>query len=261
VQSFDDQLLQGIGRIHSASEALQAVIMAQEAGLKNINIDLIYGLPGQTVRQLQESFNQAAALGIPHISAYGLKVEEGTPFAALEAQGLLALPDEESDEAMYDLATRFLPKHGFRRYEISNFALPGMECRHNLKYWHYQPYLGVGVAAHSFLAGERSANTTDVREYIQQVGQGRLPVTFREALDLPTAMAEFVFLALRTANGMAIRDFNAYFHQDFFQQYANIVANLKKRNLLAVHHDSICLTESGMKYGNVVFRAFLPNNT
>jgi oxygen-independent coproporphyrinogen-3 oxidase len=234
--------------------------MAQEAGLKNINIDLIYGLPGQSVRQLQESFNQAVALGIPHISAYGLKVEEGTPFAVLEAQGLLDLPDEESDEAMYDLATHFLPKHGFRRYEISNFALPGMECRHNLKYWHYRPYLGVGAAAHSFFAGERSANTADVREYIQQVGQGRLPVIFRETVDLPTAMAEFVFLALRTANGMAISDFNACFHQDFFQQYSKIVANLNERNLLAVHHDYICLTESGMKYGNVVFRAFLPNS-
>ena len=153
VQTFDDPLLLSIGRIHSAAQGIEAVKMAQSAGFVNINIDLMYGLPGQTIQQLSDSILQAVELDVTHISAYGLKVEEGTPFAMMHQQGTLKLPDEDTDEAMYELTTQLLPTKGFARYEISNFAKAGYECRHNLKYWQYQPYIGVGAAAHSFWQG------------------------------------------------------------------------------------------------------------
>ena len=258
VQTFSDSLLSAIGRIHSAAQAVESIKMAQEVGFGNINIDLMYGLPGQSIEQLEESILQGAKLNVKHISAYGLKIEEGTAFAALQDEGKLILPDEETDEAMYELTTRLLPQLGFKRYEISNFANNGYECIHNLKYWQYQPYVGVGCAAHSFLNGERLANQSDVLLYISAIESGQLPITVRETPDPETAMAEYIFLALRTVKGLSIELFNQYFDVDFWQQYGPIVTGLIEKKLLAATQNQIYLTPIGMKYGNIVFGAFLP---
>lgn len=258
VQTFSDSLLQSIGRIHSAAEALEAVQEAQKVGFHNINVDLMYGLPGQTLKQLEDSAVQAIKLGVTHISAYGLKVEEGTPFAAMHKQGKLMLPDEDIDEAMYELTTRFLPDNQFMRYEISNFSRVGYECRHNLKYWRYRPYLGVGTAAHSFLHKERFSNVRDISQYIKCVDSGISPIEIKEILEIEIAMAEYVFLALRTVEGLSMQEFNTYFNRDFFQQYENILSKLVNQRLIIVQEGQIYLTVVGMKYGNVVFRAFLP---
>lgn len=259
VQSFSDPILRSIGRIHSADQASEAVIEAQKAGFKNINIDLMYGLPDQTCEDLEASVKQAIELGITHISAYGLKVEEGTPFAALEKQGKLILPGEDIDEAMYIFTTEFLPQNGFMRYEISNFSKAGFECHHNLKYWKYQPYLGVGAAAHSFLQKERFSNISDLSQYIACVETGKIPIAMREIPKGSSAMAEYIFLALRTVQGLSITEFNNYFACDFFQQYGKIVTKLAKQKLIMVEENQIYLTTMGMKYGNVVFCEFLPN--
>lgn len=258
VQTFNDPLLLSIGRIHSATQGVEAVKMAKQAGFDNINIDLMYGLPGQTTQQLKDSILQAIKLEVMHISAYGLKVEEGTPFARMQQQGSLILPDEDTDEAMYDLTTHLLPQKGFARYEISNFALAGYECRHNLKYWQYQPYIGLGAAAHSFWKNERLANMNDVVSYIKTVEQGLLPIEVRENLEHSKAMAEYVFLALRTVQGMSVQKFNRYFNADFFTYYGDTIAMLTGKGLLMATENKIFLTEVGMKYGNVAFRAFLP---
>jgi len=258
VQTFDDSLLASIGRIHSAAQGVEAVKMAKRAGINNINIDLMYGLPGQTREQLEDSILQAAALDVTHISAYGLKVEEGTPFAMLQQQGVLNLPAEELDEVMYDLTTQLLPAKGFIRYEISNFAQPGYECRHNLKYWQYQPYRGVGAAAHSFLDSERLANSADVATYIDTALQGLSPIAVREIPEPSLAMAEYVFLALRTVQGLSVQNFNRYFKADFFTYYEEAIRILTGKNLIVATEKKVFLTEIGMKYGNVVFGAFLP---
>ncbi|MBC8014472.1 MAG: radical SAM family heme chaperone HemW [Sporomusaceae bacterium] len=258
VQTFSDQLLSSIGRIHSAAQAIEAVTMAKQAGFNNINIDLMYGLPGQSVQQLRDSIIQAVELNVTHISAYGLKVEEGTPFAAMQDQGTLILPDEDDDEAMYELINQLLPQRGFMRYEISNFAKDGYECAHNLKYWQYQPYLGVGAAAHSFWQKERLANITDVLSYIQTVESGHLPIHMREIPKIGTAMAEYVFLALRTLQGLRVKEFNQYFKDDFFHHYGDVVSELVDKKLIVANKSRVCLTTIGMKYGNVVFGAFLP---
>ena len=258
VQTFSDKLLSSIGRIHSAQQATEAVVMAQQAGFSNINIDLMYGLPGQSLMEFRDSVIKAVELNVSHISAYGLKIEEGTSFAAMEKNGTLILPDERDDEDMYELTTQLLPQQGFHRYEISNFAKAGYECAHNLKYWQYQPYIGVGAAAHSFCRGERLANVTDVLTYIQRMENNESPLEIRETPERGTAMAEYVFLALRTVQGLSVQAFNQYFNSSFFRQYGEVVIKLKAEMLIVVTDDKIYLTALGMKYGNVVFRAFLP---
>jgi len=258
VQSFSDPLLVGIGRIHSAQQAREAIHMAKEAGFANINVDLMYGLPNQSVKELQDSMMQAIQMDITHISAYGLKVEEGTHFAKMQQDGTLQLPEEEVDETMYQMTTEFLPINGFKRYEISNFAKPGYECRHNLKYWQYQPYIGVGAAAHSFWKNERRANIVDVLSYIQTVQNGQSPIEICETPDRTIAMAEYVFLSLRTVQGLSIEAFDQYFQTDFFKHYREVVSTLLEKKLIMVAEKQIRLTVIGMKYGNIVFGAFLP---
>ncbi len=258
VQTFSDALLKSIGRIHSADQAVRSVKEAQDAGFSNINLDLMYGLPGQSCNDLKVSIQKAMKLDVTHISAYGLKVEEGTPFAAMDQIGTLILPDEDEDEEMYNFATEYLPQHGFKRYEISNFSKVGYECRHNFKYWKYYPYVGMGAAAHSFFRKQRLSNITDVSQYIDCVEKGNLPIEFRENPSTTIAMAEYIFLALRTVQGLSILDFQEYFNRSFYLEYGEIVSELLRKKLIAVKENQVNLTVSGMKYGNVVFRAFLP---
>lgn len=259
VQSFNNDLLTGLGRIHQTADSLAAVEYAQAVGFNNISIDLMYCLPGQTAAGFVRELEQAAALHTPHISVYGLKLEEGTPLAAAADQGLLALPDEADEEAMYNVMSEFLPSQGLARYEISNFARPGFECRHNLKYWHYQPYLGLGAAAHSFLNRQRTGTVTGIKEYISRVTTGRSPVVMEETLAQDESMAEYIFLALRTTGGMRLSHFTRYFGVDFFNLFDNIAARLQGQGLLAADDERIWLTDTGMKFGNIVFRSFLPD--
>ncbi len=258
VQSFDDAVLESCGRIHRREEAVAALRDAEKAGFTNYSLDLMYGLPGQSLISFKESLEVALGLGVSHISVYGLKVEENTPFSYLARQGKLELPPEEEEEAMYLLVNEMLPKAGFRRYEISNYAQPGFESAHNLRYWQYKPYLGIGVAAHSFINGCRFANTHDVHEYIETVSHGASPRSECEAIDVCSAMAEFVFLALRTADGMAKKDFAAQFEVDFTAIYGKIAAELAQKGLLHDSTERISLTERGMQFGNQVFEQFLP---
>ncbi len=259
VQAFDDKVLAAAGRIHTAAEAAEAAWTVRAAGFARVSVDLMYGLPRQTPAGFRAGLERAAALPVEHISAYGLKVEEGTPFAALAAAGRLALPDEEDEEAMYDMAAAFLPAHGFRRYEISNYARPGAECRHNMKYWRYEPYVGVGAAAHSFWQGERTANVADVREYIARVAAGGEATISRERPAPAVAMAEYAFLALRTAEGVSFAAFAARFGEDFLRRYGAVVDRLAGQGLVAADGDGLRLTAQGQKYGNVVFASFLPD--
>lgn len=259
VQAFDDRLLQIIGRIHSAAAGIEAVEMAQRVGLQNVNIDLMYGLPHQTVDDFSASLTTAVSLRVPHISVYGLKVEENTPFAQYQAAGQLRLPDEDEEVAMYDLATSYLPAQGWRRYEISNYAWPGYACRHNLRYWRFQPYIGLGAAAHSFLGERRQANTANIKEYIALVESGQSARVICEDLEPEIAMAEFVFLQLRTADGLDVAAFNNRFEADFLAKFAQVIDRLTTQHLLTSTARGFTLTALGMKYGNIAFRAFLPD--
>lgn len=259
VQSFHNEILLRLGRIHTGAEGTAAVEDAQWAGFNNINVDLMFGLPGQSHSQFEKDLQTAVALGVQHISAYGLKIEEGTPFARMHMRNELELPPEESEAAMYELVVNYLPSRGFERYEISNYAQAASYCRHNLKYWHYEPYLGLGSAAHSFNAGERWANDGDVKQYIKMISSGLSPICFKEAVDSLTAMAEFIFLGLRTTRGVNIQQFNDYFGISLLKHYEEVLEQLTKQNLLRCGNGYIYLTATGMRFGNMVFEKFLPD--
>ena len=257
VQSFSDRLLSRIGRIHSGIQAKEAVILAKKAGFSNISIDLMYGLPGQTLRDLEESLKQAVELNPTHISVYGLQIEEGTPFFRLNEEGKLSLPSEETAEEMYDYIMEFLPKKGYLRYEISNFSLPGMESRHNSGYWQDRPYIGIGAAAHSYWRGERFENIHDAKSYIDALDKGLLTAQREGGRTLRISMAEFCFLSLRTTRGIPKQGFSEKFGRDIGSVYGNQIDKLKRKGLLYEDMDFLRLTKLGMKYGNLAFEEFL----
>ena len=258
VQSFDDRLLRAIGRIHTADKARAAVRAARRVGFTNISLDLMYALPTQTLADLKRSVNEALALAPEHISVYGLIVEEGTPFAAAQAAGRLALPDEDAAEEMYDYLMAELPAHGYRRYEISNFARAGYESRHNLGYWRNVPYLGVGAAAHGYIDGARWGNEPDTENYIRAIRAGA-PVRTPEDAERTqeNAMEEYAFLALRTAEGIDAADFHRTFGIDIDCVYRAVIEHYEALGLLQRAQGHIALTAAGMKHGNEVFAAFL----
>lgn len=258
VQSFNDDLLFRIGRIHNTSDALKAVRIAKQAGFDNINIDLMYGLPLQDIDELANSFKTAFRLPVTHLSVYSLIVEEGTVLNCLYEQGKINLPDEDAVGEMYDLTCTFLPEQGFKRYEISNFCKQGFECRHNMKYWQYREYLGMGAASCSFIGGKRITNTRKVLDYIARINEGKNAVDDVEEIDIATQMAEYIFLGLRTVNGVDLDIFANRFGKDLLIYYANTIDKLTKQRLIAVTDKKIFLTSKGMKFGNIAFEAFLP---
>ena len=257
VQSFDDGCLKAIGRIHSGQEAAEAVAEAQDAGFANISVDLMYGLPGQDMNMLRESVETALSLGVQHISIYGLQLEEGTVFYKLHQQGKLVLPSDELTEEMYDYITAFLPEQGYHRYEISNFALPGYESRHNLSYWQDVPYLGFGSGAHSYWGDCRYQNPARIEVYMEEVFQGRAMCHVEEKVTEKAHIEEFCFLALRTAAGISVRRFAAVFGRDVHELYGEQILRLVEKGLLLEDRERLCLSPLGMKYGNQVFGEFL----
>ena len=186
VQSMHDRELALLGRIHTAAQARQTFENARKAGFDNINIDLMSALPGQSLESWADTLEQAVRWAPEHISAYSLIIEEGTPFAAMYENGSLpALPDEDTDRKMYHYTGAFLSEHGYQRYEISNYALPGRECRHNSGYWTGHPYLGLGIGAASYVNGTRFSNCTDLREYLEVLGSQKDRVDATEQTDKP----------------------------------------------------------------------------
>lgn len=257
VQTFDDVLLKRIGRIHTGAQAREAMELARAAGFRNVSMDLIYGLPDETIEMLQHDLETMISLQPEHISIYGLQLEKGTAFAKMQEMGKLHLPDEDTVEEMYDTMTLFLPQHGYARYEISNFAKPGFESRHNLSYWQDVPYLGLGAAAHSYLEGQRYENVHEIPLYIEGIRSGKGVRREEEPVTRAIAMEEFAFLALRTAKGIDKRRFAEKFGVTLAEVYAEPIAKLSQQGLLAEEGDFVHLTELGMKYGNAAFEEFL----
>ncbi len=260
VQSFDDALLRRIGRIHTGAEAVAAFQTARAAVFTNVSLDLMYGLPGQSLAALQASVEQALALAPEHISIYGLQLEENTAFARMQELGKLDLPSDDATEAMYDYMTTALPAAGYARYEISNFARPGYASRHNLAYWQDVPYLGLGAAAHSYLDGQRWANVADIEAYLEAIHAGQVPRTAEEPATREIAMEEFAFLALRTATGISRAAFARKFGVSLDAIYGNTIARLVEQGALVSERDRVHLTARGAKYGNMVFEKFLLTN-
>jgi len=201
IQSFQDPLLALIGRRHNAAQAIAAVKMAQQAGFDNLSIDLMYALPTQTMTQWQADIQTALQLGIQHISSYGLIYESGTPLTRQVEAGTLEAIDEDTENAMYDELCKRLKDNGFVHYEVSNFALPGYEAKHNSSYWDGTPYIGIGAGAHSYVEGVRSWNPDDLEAYMQGITDGQL-IRESETLTDKDLYNERVMLELRTCRGI-----------------------------------------------------------
>lgn len=261
IQSFDDRMLASLGRIHTAREGREAFALARRAGFDNVGIDLIHGLPRQDRDHWREQLLAAVELRPNHISAYGLTVEEGTPFARMEAEGGLPLPDEEDAAAMFEDTADVLVAAGYEHYEIANFALPGSRSRHNQVYWKRGNYLGFGAGAHSFLReprpGARWCNPDDIGEYGGSLASGLLPETDRTLLAERDAMAEWLFLGLRMLEGVEEERFLAEFGVSSADVYGPQFQRLCASGLLIREGGRLRLSRRGVILSNRVFAAFL----
>ncbi|MTI84766.1 MAG: radical SAM family heme chaperone HemW [Firmicutes bacterium] len=258
VQSCREDELRLLGRIHSFRQAKETFLMAREAGLHNIGVDLISGLPGQSTLDWMETLKNIIALEPDHVSAYGLQLEAGTPLYEDVQSGSLAPCSEEEELKMFLQTGDFLTNYGLDHYEISNFATPGRQCRHNLMYWHNQEYLGIGPAAHSFINGCRYANEVQISAYKDALDAECLPVANQEKIDTVTEMAETVFLGLRLLKGLSLDCFKRRFGCAIDEVYPGPLQKLTDMGLVESAGGYLRLTRRGLPVANRVFIEFLP---
>lgn len=257
LQSSSDRLLRKLGRIHTFAMFLEAYEAAQAAGFGNINVDVMSALPGQSAAQYCETLQKVLSLTPrpTHISAYSLIVEEGTLFYERQKEGRLSLPTEDEEREMYTLTAGILGREGYERYEISNYALPGFACRHNLVYWTRENYLGLGLGAASMVENIRMSNEDDMEAYSARIKKG-LPRQQGQKLSVQEQMEETMFLGLRLAEGVKKEDFARTFGCSMESVYGDVLAK-HERNGLLVGGDRVRLTEKGIDVSNYVMADFL----
>ena len=256
-QSFEAAELHALGRRHSAGDVVETVRRARAAGFGNVNVDLMFGVPGQTEASWERSLDAVLALGIEHVSTYGLTVEEGTPYARWQARDPAVFADNDREARMYALAIQKLTAAGFEHYEISNFARPGFRCEHNANYWRNGSYLGLGTGAASYLHGVRSTHTRDRAAYEAAALAGEAIPGDSEELTGDARTGEAVMLALRTSEGVDAGTFRERYGIDVFTHYAPIIADYAAAGLLLADERSVRLTARGRFVANDVCGAFL----
>lgn len=257
VQAFDQDLLTRLGRIHTVEDVYRSIELARAAGFSNLSIDLMFGLPGQSVDQFDETLSRALKLDLPHLSAYSLKIEEGTPFYKLYKANKLALPDEDEEADMYERVIDRLREAGYVHYEISNFARPGFESKHNLTYWRNEEYYGFGAGAHGYVKGVRYMNVEGIKEYIRLVEEKGSAQAEAHPVSKKEAMEESIILGLRLAEGISGSSFRKRFGVTLEEQYGQVLNHLLEKGLLAKDGDGYRLTKKGLFLGNEVFASFL----
>ncbi len=259
-QTFDNGLLKAIGRIHEAEDVIRSIANARAAGFTNLSVDLMFGLPNQKLQHLQDSVSRALELDLPHYSLYSLKVEENTLFHRLYERGELPLPEEDEEVAMYRHLIERLSAAGRRQYEISNFARPGYESRHNRIYWKNEPYFGLGAGAHGYAFGERHMNIKGVQPYIEAANE-RLPRMETHRVSPREAMEDFMMVGLRMMQGVRSADFEAQFGAGtrLEDRFGDVLERLIGQGLVerTPQADGYRLTDRGVMLGNEVFGAFL----
>ena len=256
-QSFEAPELHALGRRHSAADVSETLRRARAAGFGNVNIDLMFGVPGQTLASWERSLDAVLALEIEHVSTYGLTIEEGTPYAVWHAREPAAFSGEESEAEMYGRAIEKLTAAGFEHYEISNFARPGYRCEHNANYWRNGSYLGLGTGAASYMGGVRSTHTRDRGAYETAALAGEPIPGESEELTGDARTGEAVMLALRTSEGVDAGTFRERYGVDVFTHYAPIIAEYAAAGLLVADERSLRLTVRGRFVANDVCGAFL----
>ena len=257
VQAWQNRLLKELGRIHTIEVFRENFKAVREAGFTNINTDLMFALPNQTMEDWQETVKNIVAMNPEHISAYSLIIEEGTPFYDRYEKGELKPAEEELDREMYHWAVDYLAEHGYEQYEISNFAKKGRQSRHNRIYWQAEEYLGMGLGSHSYMNGERFHNIYDLQEYIRADGDVSLLKEDIERITEEDALAEFMFLGLRLTEGVSFAGFQERFGQGMKNIYGSQIEELVKDGLLEEDGIGIRLTKRGVDISNYVFEKFL----
>ncbi len=260
-QSFNSATLKFLGRIHSADETREAARLAHRAGFDRLNLDLIFAVPGQTVSDVRFDIESVVALEPDHISAYNLTFEEGTSFFTELKRGRIKQLGNDEQAAMYSLVREEIPRRGYAMYEISNYAPPGHEARHNLTYWNAETYLGIGAGAHSFArdrsGGRRWWNEKIPSRYVAAVTERHLAEAGAETIEESTAQSEFVFLNLRLRDGFALSDFHARFGRNFECIFGALATPLFNNGLLMLERGRVKLTERGLEMADSVFAEFV----
>ncbi len=257
VQSFDDRHLSRLGRIHSSQDAIETYQLFRDAGFENINLDLIFGIPGQTCEEWLSDLETGIDLGPEHLALYSLTVEPGTEFGQLRDQGLLEPVDQDLLGDMYEAAMDTTQGAGYQHYEISSFSLPGFECEHNLFYWNNSRYLGFGIAAASYVGGRRWTSTSDWDDYLQGAAKGSVPEASKQELAPRKVMAEEAILRLRTRGGIVASELSDKYAREFDELFGDSVSFLTHHGLLDCTDSRIRLTRKGKLLCAEVWSEFL----
>lgn len=259
VQAFNNNVLNVLGRIHSKNDAFYCIKRAQKLGFDNINIDLMFGIPKQTMKMWKDTVREALFLKVPHISLYSLQVEEGTDmYNKIFVEKSMDLQDESVDREMYHTALKMMKAAGYSQYEISNAALPGYNSRHNTKYWSYSEYLGIGLGASSFFRGKRFKNYDNLFDYYKSVKERSCSIDSSsiEKYSEKEEMGIFVFTGLRKVDGFRLEDFKNVFNKEFFDVYDYNILNRYKDKLI-IKDERIFITERGMDISNRIMAEFI----
>jgi len=256
LQAWQDRLLKVLGRIHNRETFVNDVKLAKEIGFKNINCDIMFALPTQTMDDWQQTLENVIKLDIQHISAYSLIVEDGTPFKKMFDSGVYRLTDEVTDRKMYYLAKEMLKDYGYNQYEISNFAKEGYESYHNSVYWKTKEYIGFGLGSHSYFDSKRFHNTYDMKKYMSFLNSSDIKEDI-EYLRENDKISEFMFMGLRMTNGISENEFEKRFGSSVNSIYKDVIEELIYEKLIVRNDGRIFLTDRGMDISNFVFEKFL----
>lgn len=256
-QSFEAAELQTLGRIHNPGQIYVAVQMVKDAGYENIGLDLIFGIPHSTVQTWKASLEAALALGVQHISAYSLTIEAGTPFEKAVREGTLSGIDEQTERSMYEASQLMLKEAGFMQYEISNFAKPGYECKHNLRYWKNLPVIGIGPAAGRWYKGKRTINVADISEYIEKIQAGQFAYAEEDAPGPEQTASETAVLGLRMTCGIDLNEYKKATGFELFSLFGNAIKQHCSNGLLECDSTHCRLTEKGLSYADTVAQDFV----
>lgn len=259
LQSTKNKLLKQIGRIHTYEEFLTCYELARKAGFRNINVDLMLGLPNQTLQDVMESVQEVIQLEPEHISLYSLILEENTPLQAMIEKKIYSLPEEELERKMYWKTKQLLEKNKYHHYEISNFAKEGYESKHNVNCWSQKEYLGFGIAAHSYFNHKRYCNTDSIEEYIENLEQNKIERnrTIWEIQSQEEKKKEYMLLGLRKIEGVSIQEFKNQFIENPLYTFHKELEKLVNGELIEVNLDQIQLTNKGLDFANLVWEEFI----
>jgi len=257
VQTFQESLLKKLGRTHTRQDVVKSVEDAKAAGFFNINLDLIYALPTQTIQDVRETLQEAYALDVPHFSAYSLIVEPKTVFYNMMQKGKLPLPSEEHEAQMYEIVMDEMEKNGYHQYEISNFSKAGYESRHNLTYWNNEEYYGFGAGARGYTAGKRTQNAGPLKKYFTAIDETGFPYVSAHPVTKQEQMEEELFLGLRKTEGVSKDTFLQKFGLRLDAIFQKQIEKQTRLGLIEETAEAIRLTRKGKLLGNEVFQSFL----